>query len=593
MSIQQLNQLVQDLYLKQLPCLQKQINSLVKFKNKSSTNVGPSEDFEELDNRVTELINTELPKIRTNISSVVNSVNQCSSDLSGVIETMTTLETDSNSHGIDISTHTAQINDLINQLQSVSSQIDSISQSINQYDTSFNNIISELSSHSSRIENCNSNVGTLIDNYNTMNQTLLTLDNTVNQYETTFHNIDTNILSHGTRLDNHDSSIGSLFGNFNTISENISSVDGNVHDLTQQINSIDSRLTNLSDKVDFITPADDGSYTPETINCFATYVNDTRYDFRDESQVQYLTYNMHVYKPTQWDKYDEERSKEEYTDDHLEITNVYINARDDNIRFQDFIVDFVAKVQERSNVIADCGLTLHIRSHGIETRPHVSEYNYMVAWLKLLEWTSRVIVYADEYTSTKVDPETLEYRKHPIGKITDGRFPISSTSRVKTIEVNNTDDTQLVSITASLVLDADNNETEVNLALEEFVFPETVRGIDVRLDVYVMYNNEQRLDYISSTDYTLSKVTSNINTLYFPTHAGHVVFVRFPLDKLEHVFFPPLADKIEFLNFESYLSAPQRIKVHREAIKADKNGNVSWVGAAQPTFVKREFPESA
>ena len=248
---------------------------------------------------------------------------------------------------------------------------------------------------------------------------LMSINSIINQYGTTFHNIDINISAHQNTIENHTFSIGSLTGNFNTMSENISTVDNNVRDLTNQVNSIDNRLNELSDKVDIITPAVDESYTPEKINCFATYVKDTTEDFRDNAQAHYLGYDMHVYKPTQWDKYDEERSKEEYANDALEITNIYINPSDDSIFFQDFIVDFVAKVQERTNVIADCGLTLHLRRNGMETCPHSSQYEYMAAWIKLLEWTSRVIIYADEKDGIKVDPETLKYRNHPIGKITE------------------------------------------------------------------------------------------------------------------------------------------------------------------------------
>lgn len=449
------------------------------------------------------------------------------------------------------------------------------------------NCANELSSIKQTLQDCQSQ--------------LSTINSTIAQYETSIHNLGVDIESHGITIDSHGSSIDGLYENYNLMNTNVNDltnkvneVDVKVIDVDNKVIELDNRVNELTEKVDANTSSTDTGYTPEQINCFATYVEDTTKDFRDNAQAHYIGYDMHVYKPTQWDKYDEERSKEKYVSDPLEISNIYINPKDDSIYIHDFVADFVAKVQERTNVIAECGLTLHLRRYNMETCPHESQYDYMVAWLKLLEWTSRVIIYADDdEDSIKVDPETLAYEKHPIGTITIGRFPISSTSRVKTIEVNNTDHTQIASITMKLIVDADNNETDIDLALEEIVFPETVRGIDLRLHPYVMYSNEQRIEYLPSTDYQLNKVTSNINTLYFPTHCGYINFSEIPHDKLENIFFPPLADEIMFQCYDDYTGVPERIKVHREAFKAEKNGKLIWGGVDRPTLLKREFPDSA
>ena len=439
------------------------------------------------------------------------------------------------------------------------------------------NCANELSSIKQTLQDCQSE--------------LSTINSTIGQYETSIHNLGVDVESHGITIDSHQSDIQNLFSNYNIMNTNVNDLTNKVNEVDVKVIEVDNKLIELSEKVENNTSSStttDTGYTPEDINCFATYVSDTSKDFRDNAQVHYMDYDMHIYKPTQWDKYDED-----YASEPLKITNIYINPNDESTFFQNFIIDFVAKVQERNDIIADCGLTLHLRRYGRETCPHESEYEYMVAWLKLLEWTTRVIIYADK-VDIKVDPETLKYRKHPIGTTTEGRFPIASTSRVKTVEVNNTDNSQIASITMKLIVDADKNETEVNLVLEEIVFPETIRGIDLRVQTYVMYNSEQRIEYIDSSGYSLNTVRSNINTLYFPTHCGYIGFSEVPLGNLENVFFPPLADEIMFQCYESYTTVPHRIKVHREAFKAEADGNILWLGCdTTPTMVKREFPESA
>lgn len=430
------------------------------------------------------------------------------------------------------------------------------------------------------------------DELSTIRQIITTIESTIAQYETNFHNLGVDVESNRLTLDSHGSSIDGLYENYNLMNTNVNDLTNKVNEVDVKVIDVDNKVIELDNKVNEMTSNNDTStdtgYTPEDINCFATYVSDTSKDFRDNAQVHYMDFDMHIYKPTQWDKYDED-----YANEPLKITNIYINPNDENTFFQNFIIDFVAKVQERTDIIADCGLTLHLRRYGRETCPHESEYEYMVAWLKLLEWTTRIIIYADK-VDIKIDPETLKYRKHPIGTTTEGRFPIASTSKVKTVEVNNTDNSQIASITMMLVVDADNNETGVTLDLEEIVFPETIRGIDLRVQTYVMYNNERRIEYIDSSGYSLNTVRSNINTLYFPTHCGYIGFSEVPLGNLEHVFFPPLADEIMFQCYESFTTVPERIKVHREAFKAEKNGNILWLGCdTTPTMIKREFPDSA
>ena len=179
---------------------------------------------------------------------------------------------------------------------------------------------------------------------------LTTINSTIAQYETSIHNLGVDVESNRLTLDSHGSSIDGLYENYNLMNKNVNDLTNKVNEVDVKVIDVDNKVIELDNKVNEMTSNTntDNGYTPEDINCFATYVNDTSKDFRDNAQVHYMDYDMHIYKPTQWDKYDED-----YASEPLKITNIYINPNDESTFFQNFIIDFVAKVQERRGTRSD------------------------------------------------------------------------------------------------------------------------------------------------------------------------------------------------------------------------------------------------